>query len=167
MACLGVHFALTAEEVATLKAFEEDEERLEHVQEVIEERYLNELPELTAQSDKAWDAMHRLLSDGDLSYEEGPVPLRFTVIGGDPLYFEEDYVMSLKTPEEVKAVAATLPGITKDDFRQRYDAMDEGKYGCPKSDEDSEYTWEWFGGVVALYQKAAAEERYVLFTVDQ
>jgi hypothetical protein len=167
MACLGVHFALTAEEVATLKAFEEDEERLEHVQEVIEERYLNEQPELTAQTDKAWDAMHRLLGDGDLSYEEGPVPLRFTVLGGEPLYFEEDYVMSLKSPAEVNAVASTLPGITKEEFRQRYDAMDEGKYGCPKSDEDFEYTWEWFGGVVALYQKAAAEGRYVLFTVDQ
>ena len=72
MSCLGVHFALTAEEVDNLKAFEDDAERLEHLQEEIEETYLEEYRELTAQTDKAWDAIHRLLSDGELSYERWP-----------------------------------------------------------------------------------------------
>ena len=75
--------------------------------------------------------------------------------------------MSLKTPDQVKAVAAELPKITKEEFRKRYDALDEEKYNCPKSDEDFEYTWDWFAEVVALYRKAAEEGRFVLFTADQ
>jgi len=167
MACLGVHFALTAEEVGTLLSFDDDAERLNHLQGEIEETYMGEHRDLCAQTDKAWDAMHRLLSDGELSYYDGPEPLRFTVIGGDPIYEERDYIMSLKTPDQVKALATVLPEITKSEFRKKYDLMDEGKYGCPKSDEDFEYTWNWFGGVVTLYQKAVAMDRFVLFTADQ
>jgi hypothetical protein len=148
-------------------SLKDDSSRLEYLQEEIEETYLEEHPELTAQTDKAWDAMHRLLGDGDLSYNEGPEPLRFAVIGGEPIYANDDYIMSLKTPEQVKAVAVALPKITKEEFRRKYDLMDAAKYGCPKTDEDFEYTWEWFAGVVALYQKAAEEDRFVLFTADQ
>jgi hypothetical protein len=89
MACLGVHFALTNKEVQTLKSFTDDSARLEHLQEEIEETYMEDHPDLCAQSDKAWDAMHRLLSDGDF-----------------------------------------------------------------------DYTWEWFAGVVALYQRAGEEGRF-------
>ena len=167
MSCLGVHFALSAPEVSHLTSLKDDATRLDHLQEVIEGDYLYHHPEYTAQSDKAWDAMHRLLSDGELSYYDGPEPLRFAVIGGEPIYGEDDYIMSLKTPEQVKLVAEALPKITKAEFKKKYDLMDAGKYGCPKSEEDFEYTWEWFGGVVALFQKAAAENRYVLFTADQ
>ena len=167
MSCLGVHFALTADEAKTLKSFEDDSDRLAHLQEEIEETYMNQFPELCAQTDKAWDAMHRLLSDGDLSYYDGPEPLRFAVIGGDPIYAESDYIMSLKTPEQVRALASALPNITKEEFRKKYELMDEAKYGCPKSEEDFEYTWDWFTGVVTLYQKAAEEGRFVLFTADQ
>ncbi len=167
MACLGVHFAITAEEAEKLKSFNEDSERLDWLQEVIEEKYFEELPDLKAESDKAWDAMHRFLSDGDLSYYDGPEPLRFTVIGGEPLYSEVDYIMSLKTPQQVKMLAAALPVITKGEFHVLYDKMDEEKYGYPKSDEDFEYTWEWFSGIVALFQRASQKGLYILFTADQ
>jgi hypothetical protein len=167
MGCLGVHFALTATEVAKLRAFENDADRRDYLMEEIEEDYFSNHEAFTAQSDKAWDAMHRSLSDGQLSYTSGPYPERLAVIGGEPLYFEGDYIMSLKTPAEVKAVAEALARITEEDFRRRYDAMDAVAYGCPKSDEDFDYTWEWFGGVVALFQQAAKHGRYVLFTADQ
>lgn len=167
MGCLGVHFALTGEDVEALKSFEDDGERLDYFHEEIEDRYFSDHPDLAAESDKAWDAMHRLLSDGDLSYYDGPEPFRFTVIGGEPIYAQPDHIMSLKTPDQVKALAVVLPGITKEEFRAKYDLMDAGKYGFPKSDEDFEYTWEWFTGVVALFQRAAKEGRWVLFSADQ
>lgn len=167
MGCLGVHYALTAEEVARLKAFDDDADRLDHLMEVIEEDYFSDHRELLAESDKAWDAMHRVLSDGDLSYTSGPDPLRLVVIGGECLYFEDDCIMSLKTPAEVKSVAEALQSMTEAEFRRRYDAMDAATYGFPKSDEDFRYTWEWFGGVREFYQRAAAAGRHVLFTADQ
>ncbi len=167
MGCLGVHLALTADEVAKLKSFDDDEERLDYFQSELEELYFSEREDLKAETDKSWDAMHRVLGDGELSYTSGPYPLRLAVIGGEPIYGEEDYIMSLKTPAEVKDIAVALTAISKEDFRRRYDEMDAKAYGFPKSDEDFEYTWEWFGGVVELCQKAAAQGRYVLFSASQ
>jgi hypothetical protein len=167
MGCLGVHFALTKEEVDKLRARENDSERLGYFQEEVEDAYFSDHEDLMAQSDKAWDAMHRCLSNGDLTYETGSEPLRFVVMGGEPLYFKDDYIMSLKTPDQVRAVAQALPAITQEELFRRYDAMDAKKYGCPKSDEDRAYTWEWFQEVAALFQKAAADGRFVLFTASQ
>lgn len=167
MSCLGVHFALTESEAHKLKSFEDDDERLDYLHCEIEETYFSDHEEFLAQSDKAWDAMHRSLSDGQLSYYDGPHPLRLAVIGGDPIYAKGDYIMSLKTPQEVADVASALVKISKDEFQKKYDAMDAEAYGCAKNAEDFEYTWGWLTGVVAFYQRAAAAGRYVLFSADQ
>ena len=105
MSCLGVHFALTPEEVSALEAFDDEQDRLAFVQEELEERYLEEPKAYTAESDKAWDAMHRALSDGRLTWDGGEFPLNHTVLGGELLYTDADYIMSLKTPEQVQALA--------------------------------------------------------------
>jgi hypothetical protein len=147
MSCLGVHFALTKKEVSHLRALEDEQDRLDHLQEVIEEHYLNLEKEFAAQSDKSWDAMHRALADGKLSWDGGDYPLNHTVLAGELLYTDSDYIMSLKTPEQVRDIAAALSGITEADFRRRYDAIDANSYGGPLSDEDFSYTWHGFQGV--------------------
>jgi hypothetical protein len=166
MGCLGVHFALTEKEVAHLRSLDE-QARLEHLNEVIEEAYFEEQSEYKAESDKAWDAMHRTLTDGQLTWTGGDYPLKHTVLAGELLYTDTDYIMSLKTPQQVRDVAAALPAITEADFRRRYFSIDAGSYGSPLSDEDFRYTWDWFQGVRDLYAKAAKEGRFVLFTADQ
>jgi hypothetical protein len=166
MSCLGVHFALTRDDVEKLKSFREDSERIEFLQEELEPAYFEEPGEWKAESDKAWDAMHRALTNGKLEYKIAG-PLSLVVLGGEPLYFEDDYIMSLKTSEQVKEVACHVGEVTKDKFRERYEKMSAKEYGYPKSEEDFEYTWEWFLGVSALYQKAAATDRWMLFTADQ
>ena len=167
MSCLGVHFALTAAEVAKLKSFEDDSDRLDYLQSEIEDYYFGSAKDYLAQSDKAWDAMHRSLADGQLTYDTGPYPLRLAVIGGEPIYAEDDYIMSLKTPEQVRDIAKALIPVTRDVLRRGYDGIDQKAYGFPKSDQDFEYTWEWFQAVQALYTKAATEGRWVLFSADQ
>ena len=167
MACRGVHFALTDEEVSKLRSFDNDSERLDWLHQEVEDRYFTEFPHFKAESDKAWDAMHRVLSNGELSYTDGSEPLRFAVMGGEPLYSGADYIISLKTPEQVKAVSEALSAISQDDFQMRYDAMDAEQYGHEKSEDDFEYTWQWFLEVVSLFRAAALQGRYVLFTVDQ
>ena len=167
MSCLGVHFALTEREVAHLRSLADEQARLEHLQEVIEEHYLNDEKQFTAESDKSWDAMHRALADGQLSWDGGDYPLNHTILAGELLYTDSDYIMSLKTPEQVRDVAAALAGITEADFRHRYDAIDTKSYGCPLTDEDFRYTWDWFQGVREFYGRAAQAGRFVLFTADQ
>lgn len=167
MSCLGVHFALTEQDIAALLAFENEQDRLSYLQEELEERYLAQPKTYAAESDKSWDAMHRALSDGQLTWEGGTFPLNHTVLGGRLLYTESDYIMSLKTPEQVIAIAGALQALTKAEFKRRYDQIDRESYDTELDDEDFEYTWEWFQGVRELYLRAAAEQRYVLFTADQ
>jgi len=167
VSCLGVHFALTEKEVVHLRSLIDEKARLEYLKEVIEETYFREHPDLKAESDKSWDAMHRSLANGQLTWDGGEYPLNHTVLAGELLYTDSDYIMSLKTPEQVRDIAAALPAITEADFRQRYLAIDEKSYGFPLSDQDFRYTWDCFQGVRELYALAAKEGRFVLFTADQ
>ena len=167
MSCLGVHFALTEKEVAHLRSLEDEQARLEHLQEVIEEHYLNHEKQFAAESDKAWDAMHRVLADGQLSWDGGVYPLNHAVLAGELLYTDSDYIMSLKSLQRVRDIAAVLPAITEAEFQRRYSAIDAKSYGCPLTDEDFRYTWDWFQRVRDLYTRAAEAGRYVLFTADQ
>ena len=169
MSCLGVHFALSNEDVAILKSFESEDERLEHLQEVIEEEYMSgdDSDAMYAESDKAWDAMHRVLADGHLSWDGGTYPLNHTVLAGELLYMGPDYIMSLKSAEQVKDITTALAGIDLDAFSERYRKIDSEDYGFPLTDEDLEYTWEWFQSVRDLYARAAYNDRAVLFTADQ
>jgi len=165
MSCLGVHFALTTEEVAHLRALSDEHARLEHLQEIIEPHYFEKAPEFTAESYKSWDAMHRILADG--KWDSGEYALGHVVLVGERLYTAPDYIISLKTPEQVRDIAAALQGITESDFRRRYFAIDDANYGCPLSEEDLDNTWLCFQSVRELYQHAASDGRSVLFTADQ
>ena len=167
MSCLGVHFALTEKEAAQLRSLPDDQSRLDHLQEEIEQTYFGEHPDLKAECDKSWDAMHRVLADGQLTWDGGEYPLSHTVLAGESLYSESDYIMSLKTPQQVRDIAAALPAITEDEFRRRYFAIEAKSYVFQLSDEDFRYTWDWFQGVRDLYIRAAQEGRFVLFTADQ
>ncbi|MGJ7501466.1 YfbM family protein [Variovorax sp. ZT5P49] len=167
MSCLGVHFALTQDDAMALEAIENDDDRLAHVTEQIEERYFKEAEAYVAESDKSWDAMHRALSDGMLSWSGGAYPLNHVVLGGRCLYSKDDYIMSLKTPAQVQDIAAALVLVGETEFRQLYNNINAKDYDGDISDEDFEYTWTWFVGVKDLYAKASAEGRFVLFTADQ
>ena len=167
MSCLGVHFALTDAEVEKLKSMPDEQDRLEYLTEEIEESYLEGDKKFAAESDKSWDAMHRILADGKLTWDGGEYPLNHTVLAGELLYTDDDYIMSLKTPIQVNDIAKAIKIISVDDFRKRYFMIDPDNYGLELTEEDFEYTWEWFQNVRQLYNRAAAENRFVLFTADQ
>lgn len=91
MSCLGVHFALTEEQASALRALPDERERLNYVQE-IEDRLLSGDKRYAAETDKSWDALHRLLSDGLLTWKGGSYPLNRmqrapNAKGSDPLTF--------------------------------------------------------------------------------
>ena len=75
--------------------------------------------------------------------------------------------MSLKTPQQVRDIVMALPAISEEEFRRRYFAIDARSYGFPLSDQDFQYTWDWFQGVRDLYTRASQAGRFVLFSADQ
>jgi hypothetical protein len=167
MGCLGVHLALSDAEVRYLCSLPRERDRLDYVVDDLEESYFADHEEYLAESDKAWDAMHRALADGELTWDGGEYPLNHVVLAGEPLYTEPDYIVSLKSPDQVHDIAAALPGITDVEFRRRYFAIDPEIYGFPVDEQDFRYTWDWFQEVRRLYARAAADGRYVLFLASQ
>jgi len=163
MACLGVHFAITHEQANRLLAADGDEALMVLIEEIEKTWDADNL----AESDKAWDAMHRCLTDGRLEYGNGPYPWSYCVLGPRQLHEGDGYIVSLVSPEEVKAVAESLESITAEWFRDRYARVVPKDYAPEYGSEDLEYTWSWFQNVRELYRKAAARGRAVIFTVEQ
>jgi Domain of unknown function (DUF1877) len=165
MSCLGVHFALNTSQVAGLRLRVFPGLRVQYVQGHLEEQLI-ETP-FAAETDKAWDAIHRCLGDGSLNGKGGSFPLNHVVLGGSRLWAGDSYILSLKSPRTVRAIAKELPQVTQDLFRGRYAGIAAAGYEGPIGVEDFEYTWEWFQGLVPFFKTAAAHDRWVLFTADQ
>ena len=167
MGCLGVLFSLDENTISKLKSFESDEDRLDFLQEDIEENIMTNDPERFAEFDKSWDALHRSLTDGKFEWANGTYPLNHVILGGQQIYFEDDYIMSLKTPDQVENIAEAIVTITEEELRKGYNKIDSKDYGFDLTDEDFEYTWTWFQNSLEFWKKAASEKRFVLFTADQ
>lgn len=157
----GVHFALVERDALRLRRARTDERRKAVIAE-IEERWESQWLQET---DKAWDAIHRCLTDGDLDCGSTP---RHRVIFADRNLFDDgdDYFISLVTPKRVAAVVPAISSINKAWMRSRYRELGDDYGGYPTSDEDFEYTWEWFTQLRKFFVKAAAAGRWVSFTVS-
>ena len=164
MACLGVHFAITDEDLAALRQSGSDE-ALRGVIEGIEERW-EEADGFVCETEKAWDAIHRCLTDGALSFENGAEPLRLCILGGEQLYRGDDYIVTLVHHSQLRALAGALTAITPRFIGERYSQLSED-YPIPKSQEDCQYTWDWFSGLPPFFAHAEKAGRHVIFTVDQ
>lgn len=163
MGCLGVHFAIDGATAARLLAAEDDEDVasiIEEIEETWDRRFLFD-------TDKAWDALHRCLSDGTLDPDSGSYPLSHVVLGGVSLYEGEDYVVALVTADQVPEVAAALAPIDRAWLRERYDSLEFPDYQGVRGDEDFEYTWGNVQGLDGFFRTAAEAGRAVIFTVDQ
>jgi hypothetical protein len=163
MACRGVFFSVDEQQRKALLDAQGDDELMavvEEIEEAWDEEHL-------AECDKSWDALHRLLTDGQLAYGNGEYPLSHCVLGPRQLHEGDDYIVSLVDPPDVAAVAARLKSVTQEWFADRYRNVVPSDYDETYGEEDLEYTWEWFQDVRKLYESAAAEGRSVIFTVDQ
>ena len=119
------------------------------------------------ETDKAWNAIHRCLTDGSLLYVSGEYPLNHCICGGRQLFRSRDYTIAYVSTLQAKDVACALVKITKTWMRKRYDHLDPDEYDEVEiGDEDFGYTWENFLDVRRFYKKAADSDRAVIFTVD-
>ena len=181
MAARGVHTAITAELRAGLESQSDDEARIDFVLNELEEAWDDDYVQET---DKAWDAIHRSLSEWpeDTPYfypvpsehgafalpeEHGAHPLKLAVLGGKRLQESEyNYFIRLIEPSEVIDLVPALKAIDEDNLRARYFKHCNGawpEYG----EEDFEYTWEYFEMLRDFFERMAGNGRAVIFTSDQ
>lgn len=171
MGCLAVLFALNEQELETFLNVERPQ-RAYYMHNELEENFWNDYPEYVCELDQAWDAMHRMLTDGSLNFENKFPPLCNVILGGEFVYGlerdpsgevlipdeEDDAYIILKTPQQVAGLAEALPKRTKEECRQCYDKIDEEDYGFAPYDEDFEYAWTYLQESLEFWKKAAAEK---------
>ena len=68
---------------------------------------------------------------------------------------------------EVREAFTAIAYLTKEEMSNRYFAIDETDYGLPLSQEDFEYTWNYFVTMREFFGKASEANRSVIFTMDQ
>ncbi|WP_179277147.1 YfbM family protein [Actinoplanes regularis] len=158
---LGVYFAITAEqERSLLVAADGGDDEVGEILEVLEESWDDD--RLKADTDKAWDAIHRCLADGTLDPDGGEFPLSHAVLGGRHLH-DEYYVVYL-TADQVRDVSDALQAVDRAWLRRRFDTIDDPDYRGARDEVDFDYTWVNFVDVREFYQRAAAARRAVIFT---
>ncbi|WP_430788759.1 YfbM family protein [Actinoplanes sp. G11-F43] len=159
-AMLGVHFAITPEQENALLAADGDLAEVGSIVSEIEESWGDD--RLKVDTDKAWDAIHRSLTDGTLDPDGGEFPLSHAVTGGRHLH--DEYHVVLITASEVPEVAKALQEVDRRWLRQRFDLIDDPDYSGAGDDDDFDYTWTNFADLQRFFQRAAAAHRAVLFT---
>ena len=163
MACRGVHFAITGAQAETLLAAKGDEALMSLIESIEETWDAANL----AESDKAWDAMHRCLTDGTLAPGNGTYPLNHCVLGPRQLHEGDEYIVSLVLPNEVRDVASALQVVTPEWFAERYSSVLPRDYAPEYGQEDRDYTWSNLEDVKRLFEKASETDRTIIFTIDQ
>ena len=163
---LGVHFALTrAQTEALWDRYEaQDDDGVLEVVEALEEAWDKAHLQET---DKAWDAIHRCLSDGTLESDAGEWPLNAAVLGGECMYFGDDHTVRFVDDDEVGEIAAALAKVDRDWFAARFATLTDHGYPGPADEADLAYTWNWFEQLRAFFARAAADKRAVMFSADQ
>ena len=167
MSCLGVLFSIDQNTVNLIKQLPSEERRINYFKEVIEEDYFKDEPQWVAELGKSWDALHRSLTDGELAWDNGEYPLNHVIFGGEILCANGRYIIVLKSKEQVVEIAKAVNQLTEKALRARYFMLDAEEYDGEIGNEDFKYTWQWFEDSKSFWQRAADENRSVVFTVDQ
>ncbi|VTS07560.1 DUF1877 family protein [Tuwongella immobilis] len=175
MACLGSHFAITAEMAEQLTRdwpsdYTNACARLEDMQSQFYSLHAEEWVERTG---KAWDGIHRSLTDGKL--ELGRSPRHLCILGATERYFirrdggQLEYIVNILDPASVRRVADAIRSIDRAGLLQGYEGIDPDSFYAryAMSEQDFEYTWEHFQSLQAFFERAAIAGRWVVFRVDQ
>ena len=164
MGARGVHFALTTAQRARLRRLRGDDEAILEfmagVEDAWDARWLCE-------TDKAWEAIHRALTDGKLTFvgAERHAPLGLAILGGESLVEDEDETVMLLPARRVPPLARALAALTEAEFRERYARRCRG-YAPEFGDDDCAYAWEHLVALRVFFARVARARRAVVFTVS-
>jgi hypothetical protein len=160
MAGRGVLFAIDDDELASLGDAKNDAE-VQALVNGIEARW-----EQACELDKAWDGIHRALTDGRFHRNaSGPLMVPGAILGGTLLVESEEAIIVVKAADEVHQIASALASWDRGRFRSGFYRINQDEYG-DLEEEDFEYCYVWFERMRAFFVEAAQEERAVVFSVD-
>lgn len=165
MGCLGVSFGLNSDEVKHFRSLKTDEDRRYQAVDILDETLYD--TDRAYDSEKAWCGIHVCLTNNLFKQRFPDAPLDHVIYGGEQVYFDDDYIMSLCDPDKVQQLAKILPLITQAEMSKAYREIEPNYLGIPGDESDEEYTWFLSEDMVPFWLRAAERGQYVLFTASQ
>lgn len=157
----AVYFSLTNEQAEELSHADKAELILDIVKRIEEDWDQNWLFEI----DKAWDALHRVLTEGGLIFGGGEYPLNQVVLGSIQLLQSDVGLVSVIEANTASEIHQSLSKISESEFRSRYYRIDKDDYDGEISEDDLAYTLSSFHGLPQFFKKSADAGRDIILTV--
>lgn len=159
---LGMHFRLSADEVAPLLAAAGDNEALFEAVTALEED--EAVFARGCETDKAWDPIACALSPAPTN-EAGLWPARGVIGGARALQDDDDGWVTQSTPEEVAEINAFLVALTDDDFTRAYDAMPEELRNPEYGEDEKNYALSNLADLRVFFAEASSAGQHVVFSM--
>lgn len=112
---------------------------------------------------KAWDAIHRLLTEGTLEPNGGDFPLNTAILGGKPIHKGTDFAAVVVRPDMTPFVAEALAEVTQEDFQKKFGDLPGHGYNQGTTSKDFDEVWRVTRLLKDFYEFCAAERLAVLF----
>lgn len=166
MAGQGAHIILRRDDAKRLFAQADDAGVKRVVNELLHSKEHRE-ENLVLESGEYWDPIHRSLNNGTLDPQDGEFPLDHCILGGRRLHKGAEFEAILVRPDIVTHVASALHTLKREEFRERYFALDPASYGKQPTEKEFELIWNRLHQIRQLFEDAAADVCAVLFTVPR
>jgi hypothetical protein len=183
MGMLGLHIALTDEELSQLQSVPAHEQG-DFISETFETEKFGSSD--CCETDKSWAYIHSALNgtdpDGPLEIGQAeqpgfisrllgkkPVPenqSKFAIMGHDHILSSDDYYVGFVAKKRVDGIATALGAITTDELGNLVRQVHRKFNASGTPDEAAEYAMGWYSEVVTFYRYAADMGKNVIFTVS-
>lgn len=158
----GYHIALSRENAKRVFSAQGDDALLKLVEEFKASKAMKADGQLLDLK-KAWDPIHRCLTDGDLDPAGGEFPLNHVILGGKQLHKGDAQVVVLVRPDMVGFITEALRDLKEPDFRKRFFELVPAKFDQPITEKEYTHIWAIFREVLAFYEYCDEERMAVLF----
>ena len=164
MSCRGYFLGLTDADVSEFASLASDSyEMMEFANETL---YIRCEPDWVTFVDKSWDAIHRCLTNGYMLPDPSN-PMARCILGVQEIDTADNWIVGLCFPEDVKEIDLAIRHLDRDWLHKKYWALPKDEYGIFMSEDDFEYTWDYFRDTQDFFRRAAASGRHSLFIADQ
>lgn len=163
MARLGMLYALTTEEVASLKN-QPLEKRYDYMLENCEKIYFN--TSRAHEFDRSWEGLHYVLGNGEW-IENNILPYSIIFGGDEVLLDDKDKVLLLKENKNLQDIAKYLKNIDiKALIKKNVPKIPEEEIDMPLDEDFMAYLFNWYEGLDDFYLTSFESGYHVLFSVD-
>ena len=158
----GYHIALSREHAKRLFGQKDDENLRKFLDELVADPGMKKSGRLF-DSGTHWDALHRCLTEGELSAAAGEFPLNHAVLGGKQLHHGGDSVAALVRPDMTNFVAEGIGEVTEEELRKSFFGLPVS-YTQPKDEKTFMAIWLCLQNLKDFYDAAAENLEAVVFT---